>query len=79
MSLDVGPESANSVFPGGPPPLKSAWSDEKEVDIAQKVEESTSAKASLWPKVRRFVANNFIWISLINLVEIIVIAGIVTG
>ena len=33
----------------------------------------------LWLKVRRFVAHNCIWISLINLVEIIVIAAIVSG
>ena len=36
-------------------------------------------EGSLWLKVRRFVAHNCIWITLINLVEIIVIAAIVSG
>ena len=33
MSFEAGPESANSVFPGGPPPLKSAWNDGKDVVV----------------------------------------------
>ena len=35
--------------------------------------------STLWHKVKRFVVHNCIWISLINFVEILVIAAIITG
>ena len=44
-----------------------------------KYDEEPPLPSTLWLKLRRFVVHNCIWISLINIVEIIVIAAIITG